>query len=225
MRSKTRWGLSLIVLGAALLLAALLLLLRGRALDARAAESAGSVMAQLEAQISPAWTPPSPTPSPTLSPSPSPAVSSAPAAIPSPNPSPSPTPVPELPTVRIDGHDYTGYLYFPSLERTLPVMELVYLEDLLLAPCLQKGSPHEDNAVIAAHNFPSQFGPLRQMEGGEAVYFTDMNGIEIAYTVSAVTTVQPWEQALVMESRHDLVLYTCTTGGKARVMIACDRTE
>lgn len=133
-------------------------------------------------------------------------------------------PVPELTSVTVDGHEYVGYLSIPSLNRKLPVMKIAYLEDLQLAPCLQFGSPFTNDAVIAAHNYDSHFGPLRNFKGGEEIQFTDMNGVNIRYTVKTVESIEPTAVSKVKDSDYDLVLYTCTTGGQARVMIGCSRS-
>lgn len=134
-------------------------------------------------------------------------------------------PVRELTVAVINGHEYVGYLEIPSLDRALPVMKLQYVQDLQTAPCLQFGSPWTNDAVIAAHNYASHFGPLRDMTGGETIIFTDMNGESILYTVKIVQIIEPTALKTVTESPYDLVLYTCTTGGKTRVMIGCDRGE
>ncbi len=125
----------------------------------------------------------------------------------------------------LDGHEYVGYLEFPSLDRKLPVMKIKYVEDLQIAPCLEKGSPHTDDAVICAHNYPAHFGPIRDWTGGEEVIFTDLEDRVISYTVQLVEQISPYDVEKVMESEYDLVLYTCTPGGANRVMIACSRTE
>ncbi len=135
-----------------------------------------------------------------------------------------PTDPPTLITEMIDGHEYVGYLGFPSLDRKLPVIKIKYVDDLQIAPCLEKGSPLTDDAVICAHNYPSHFGPIRDWVGGETVTFQDLEGGLIEYTVQNVEQISPYDVDKVMNSDHDLVLYTCTPGGANRVMIACDRT-
>ena len=45
------------------------------------------------------------------------------------------------------------------------------------------------------------------------------------YEVIRVETLKPTEVDAVQNSDHDLVLYTCTYGGKTRVTVFCDRQE
>ena len=124
---------------------------------------------------------------------------------PSPGVSPSPAPVdPTMPTVTIDGYDY---------------------DRLKIAPCRQFGSTRTDDLVIAAHNFESHFGQLKELAGGETVIFTDMDGVVSTYSVTRLETLNPNSVEAVQNSGHDLVLYTCTKGGKTRVTVFCDRVD
>ena len=82
-----------------------------------------------------------------------------------------------------------------------------------------------DDLVIAAHNYRNHFGRLKELAVGDSVTFTDMEGIVNTYRVEKVETLQPTEVAAVQNSGHDLVLYTCTKGGKTRVTVFCDRAE
>ena len=68
-------------------------------------------------------------------------------------------------------------------------------------------------------------GLLSELEPGDAVRFTDMDGEETDYEVVKTAILQPTDVEAVQNSGHDLVLYTCTYGGKTRVTVFCDRTE
>lgn len=130
---------------------------------------------------------------------------------------------PELPAVELDGYAYVGVIAIPNLELELPVMSEWDYERLRIAPCRQFGSSRTDDLVIAAHNYQSHFGNLFQLETGDTVTFTDMDGIENTYAVTSVETLGPTEVEAVQNSGHDLVLYTCTPGGATRVTVFCDR--
>lgn len=132
---------------------------------------------------------------------------------------------PELPVAEIDGEEYVGYLSIPDLELELPVISEWSYERLKIAPCRQFGSSRTDDLVIAAHNYQRHFGNLYRLETGTLVSFTDMEGIVNAYEVRLVTTLAPTQVETVQNSGHDLVLYTCTYGGKTRITVFCDRTE
>ena len=130
---------------------------------------------------------------------------------------------PEMPKVKIDGYDYVGYLSVPAIRIELPVMAEWDYSRLKKAPCRQFGSSRSDDLVIAAHNYRSHFGKLKELEAGDEVVFTDMDGIVNTYVVGTVQVISPDQTELVENSGYDLVLYTCTYGGKSRVCVFCDR--
>ena len=131
---------------------------------------------------------------------------------------------PELTVVEIDGHGYIGYLSIPVLELDLPIMSEWDYEKLKIAPCRQFDSSKTDDLVIAAHNYKRHFGYLAELEAGDAVLFTDMDGTVNTYEVALVDTLNPTEVEAVQNSGYDLVLYTCTYGGKTRVTVFCNRS-
>jgi len=132
---------------------------------------------------------------------------------------------PQMPVVTIDGYDYIGYISIPELELELPVMAEWDYNRLEIAPCRHFGSLETDDLVIAAHNYTSHFGSLSEMSPGAELVFTNMDGVETNYTLMT----EPQRLAAdavdaVQNSGHDLVLYTCTRGGGSRWALFCDRT-
>lgn len=130
---------------------------------------------------------------------------------------------PELPSVEIDGHDYVGSIELPRFEIELPVMAEWDYDRLKIAPCRQFGSSRTDDLVIAAHNYTNHFGRLKELKCGDTVLFTDMERIVNTYTVDRVETLAPDNPEAVRNSDSDMVLYTCTVGGSARVAVFCRR--
>lgn len=131
----------------------------------------------------------------------------------------------EMPVVMLGAYGYIGYLSIPDLNLELPVMSEWDYTRLKYAPCRQCGSTRTDDLVIAAHNFSTHFGRLKELELGAEVCFTDMDGIESRYTLRALQTTAPDEVEAVLNSGYDLVLYTCTPGGATRVVAFFDRAE
>lgn len=136
-----------------------------------------------------------------------------------------PTLDPELPTKKLNGYDYVGYIEVPVLDLKLPVMADWDYNRLQISPCRQLGSSRTDDLVIAAHNYSKHFGKLKTLNKGDSVIFTDMEGIVNNYSVEKVDTVNPYDVDTVLNSEYDLVLYTCTPGGRTRVTVFCSRTE
>ena len=191
-----RFGLLLIAAGLLLMAAAMGLFVYNARENREAGEHARQVVEQLK---------PSPTP----------------VAVAEPGPTPRP-PKDTMPVVEIDGNGYIGYVSVPVLEIELPVMSDWSYEKLRVAPCRHAGATYTEDLVIAAHNYDEHFGGLKDLQNGDAITFTDMDGDVFEYRVALVETVAPTAVAQVLDSDYALVLYTCTYGGKTRVAVFCE---
>lgn len=203
------------ILGAALLMTALLLFLYNQRQSATAGQVAESLLSDLEN-----WMQEQKTQS--VSPIPRESVSSTIAEEMSPA---EPSLNPEMPVVELNGYAYVGYLEIPALELKLPVLSDWDYNRLLIAPCRQHGSSRTDDLVIAAHNFQTHFGQLSTLSEGDTVSFTDMDNIVNLYAVAKIDTIDPYDVGSVLNSEYDLVLYTCTVGGKNRLAVFCNREK
>lgn len=190
---RKKLGIASMVLGAVLVLAALLLWAYNRREDAAAGAEAETAMQAVQEQIGGATAP-------------------ADAAL-----------DPEMPVATIDGNEYVGYVAIPSIELELPVMADWDYDKLKVAPCRQFGSSRTDDLVIAGHNYKTHFGKLDRVAVGDAVTFTDMDGIVNEYTVEKIETLDPTMVDRVENSGYALVLYTCTYSGQTRTTLFCSR--
>ena len=131
----------------------------------------------------------------------------------------------EMPETEVDGHRYIGVLEISSLELSLPVMNEWSYPRLKLAPCRYSGSAYTGNLVIAAHNYRTHFGPIKNLTVGAQVTFTDVKGRRFSYEVSAVETIEATSVEDAVSNAWDLTLITCTPGGQARVAVRCLRAD
>lgn len=131
----------------------------------------------------------------------------------------------EMTVAEIDGYGYIGYLSVPVLELELPVMSEWDYTRLKTAPCRYFGSTKTDDLVICGHNYTRHFGTLKNLQAGDLVIFTDMDGVTTLYEVKAVEMLKPTQIGEMVESGYNLTLYTCTYGGQTRVTVRCDRAE
>jgi len=127
--------------------------------------------------------------------------------------------------VEIDGYLYIGTLDIPALGLSLPVMSEWDYPRLKIAPCRYTGSTKTDDLVIAAHNYESHFGKLKNLLKGDRVFFTDMDGVLVEYAVTEIEVLQPTAVEDMSAGDYDLTLFTCTYGGASRVTVRCDRVE
>ena len=127
--------------------------------------------------------------------------------------------------VEIDGHAYIGYLSIPKLELELPIMADWDYPSLQIAPCRYTGSVRGEDLVLMAHNYAAHFGNISQLQPGDSVIFTDMDGIVTRYEVVAQDILDPKAVEEMTAGDFDLTLFTCTYGGKSRVTVYCDRVS
>ena len=130
-----------------------------------------------------------------------------------------------MPEENIDGRSYIGVLDIPALELSLPIISEWSYDALQIAPCRYSGSAYLDNLVIAGHNYRSHFASLPQLQPGDSVTFTDMDGNVFSYEVSSLETLSPYAISDMTSGDWALTLFTCTVGGQSRLAIRCDRTE
>ena len=207
MRSKP--GIVCIILGAALLLGALLLAQINQREDAAAQQAAMEVMPQLVEQIRERAEKNTEPTGPELQ-------------------------VPlellteedkKMTEVEIDGHLYIGYISVPAVEIELPVMSSWSYPKLKIAPCRYTGSVRGEDMVLMAHNYNGHFKRISELEIGDDVFFTDMDGNEICYQVVGKDILESTAVEEMTAGDFDLTLFSCTYGGSARITIYCDRVN
>lgn len=130
-----------------------------------------------------------------------------------------------MPEENIDGRSYIGVLDIPALGLSFPIISEWSYDALQIAPCRYSGSAYLENMVIAGHNYRSHFASLPQLQPGDSVTFTDMDGNVFSYEVSSLETLSPYAISDMTSGDWALTLFTCTVGGQSRLAIRCDRTE
>ena len=128
----------------------------------------------------------------------------------------------EMLTTQVNGYDCIGILSIPVLELELPVLTDWSYTKLKIAPCHYFGSYYEKDFVIAAHNYPSHFGRLSELQPKDLILFTDISGIVHCYEVVLLETLPGNATEEMISSGFDLSLYTCTPGGSNRVTVRCN---
>ena len=129
----------------------------------------------------------------------------------------------EMPAVEVDGGRYIGVLEVPSLGLELPVMETWSYPNLRVAPCRYSGSAYQDDMIVAAHNYKTHFGQLKELRPGDEVRFTDTEGNVFRYAVAELETLGKYDVEEMTSGDWDLTLFTCEKGGKNRVTLRCRR--
>ncbi|MCD7981085.1 MAG: sortase [Clostridiales bacterium] len=134
----------------------------------------------------------------------------------------------EMNSIEIDGYGYIGTLSIPSYGLELPVMAEWSYPGLKIAPGRYSGSVWNSDLIICGHNYTRHFGNLRNLEPGDTLYFTDVNGNVFYYEVEETVILRPTDVEEMMSRESggwDLTLFTCTIGGQTRVTVRCSRTD
>ena len=132
--------------------------------------------------------------------------------------------MPEITLEDLDGAACIGVLEIPKIDLKLPVLSEWSYPLLKKAPCRYSGSAYLDNLVIAAHNYRTHFGKLKELETGDEVIFTDAAGNRFEYKVAVVEALTPQSVEDMTSGEWALSLFTCTLDGKNRVTVRCDFT-
>ena len=127
----------------------------------------------------------------------------------------------EMPEKEINGRDYIGVLYIDELGLELPVLSELSYPGLRSSPCRYKGSAYEGNLIIAAHNYNTHFGRIKNLSPGSVIRFTDIDNNEFMYVVQTMETLPGTAVEEMEAGGWDLSLFTCTYGGASRVTIRC----
>jgi len=130
-----------------------------------------------------------------------------------------------LPSAEVYGYPCVGILEIPALGVELPILDDWDYERLTVAPCRQDGAPQTSDFVIAGHNYTSHFGGLANLQIGDEILFTALDGTVWRYQVSRVETVSAYAVDEVRNPVADITLYTCTYGGGSRVLVGADLVE
>ena len=128
----------------------------------------------------------------------------------------------EMPVKTIKGHAYIGYLKIEALGLELPVLNQWSYPLIRVSPARYQGSIYEHNMVILAHNYRAHFGGLHRLESGDTIEFTDMADNTFQYKVRKVEEISGDNPDALLSEKADLTLFTCTLGGKSRVVVHCE---
>ena len=131
----------------------------------------------------------------------------------------------QMDEAEVDGNGYIGYLSLPALGLELPVLGDWSYRKLNIAPCRYTGSLRGEDLVIMAHNYRSHFGKLSQLSLGDSVTFTDIYGKTTRFQVVGKDILAPGDVEEMTSGDFDLTLFTCTYGGRSRVTVYCDKAD
>ena len=128
----------------------------------------------------------------------------------------------EMPAKTVNGHDFVGILQMPTLGRTFPIGSEWNYTNLKTGPCRYDGTPYLNNMIICAHNYRPQFGTIKNLKMGDPVIVRDMDGNVFEYQVIEIEILSPHDVERMKAGEWDLTLFTCTVGAGSRVTVRCE---
>lgn len=135
---------------------------------------------------------------------------------------PEPTIDPAMTVREVKGYLCIGYLTIPALDLELPVINRWSGENAQAGPCWYYGSTKTANMVICAHSYKKYFGRINQLEAGDEIIFTDMDGAVWWYEVVETEILQPTDIEKMIESEYALTLFSCVPDSpRQRVTVRC----
>ena len=129
----------------------------------------------------------------------------------------------DLPVIIVEDDAFCGKLAIEKLGIELPVYDEWNYTRLKTAPCRYTGSIDKNDIIIAAHNYKSHFGNLKQLQIGDEILFIDAYTTQHRYSVKEITTLDGTAVTDMKAGEWDFTLFTCTKDGEQRVTVRCIR--
>ena len=127
-----------------------------------------------------------------------------------------------MPVITVGGWQYIGILRIPALELELPIMDSWSYPQMKTAPCRYAGSVYQNNLILCAHNYAAHFGRLDDLQVGDQILFTDVNGNVFQYQVQEIQTLSGTAIEEMKSGGWPLTLFTCNFSGQARITVRCE---
>ena len=128
-----------------------------------------------------------------------------------------------MPTRLVNGINMVGVVSVPSVGIEIPVAAEWSYKNLKKSACRYSGTAKNGRLIILAHNYRQHFGSLGKAEEGDEVQFLDVNGTLYVYKITDKEILGKYELDRLTDNDSDLTLFTCTYGGKKRVVVRCQK--
>ena len=122
-------------------------------------------------------------------------------------------------TIQIEEKNYIGTIEIPEIGINLPVLSEWNYNNLDIAPCLYY--QNENKLVIAAHNYSSHFGKIKNLSDGDYVILKDVHNTQYIYEVCGTEILDSHDTEKMISGDWDMTLFTCTLSGTQRVVVRC----
>lgn len=128
-----------------------------------------------------------------------------------------------MPEKEIDGINYIAVLEIPALQAEFSVASSWNYTDLKKTPCRYSGSAYDGSLVICAHNYRAFFKNLKNLNVGDKIILTDMDGNRFEYSLILSEVLKSADTEEMQVGDWDLTLFTCTSDGKKRLAVRFEK--
>lgn len=127
-----------------------------------------------------------------------------------------------MPSLQIDGINVILVLEFSRYARQLPVLSGWDADLASVVPCRFTGSIYDSSIIIGAGDRQGQLDFANQLEVGEKLTLTDMEGGRYSYQVMAIQHAQHATLEKLQEGEYDLTLFVKDSKSGAYLLIRCN---
>ncbi len=123
------------------------------------------------------------------------------------------------------GFETVGKIEIQKTGLNLPILSQVTVQGMEVAPCLlySKGEINQSgNTVIVGHNYNNIFSKNKNLEKGDKISITTLDGQKVTYTIYSKFRTTPDEVdylARKIGDKPEITLSTCTESDKYRLVI------
>ena len=128
----------------------------------------------------------------------------------------------EMPVLQLNGQDYVCLLEVPSFSTALAVQSEWIPKNLLINPCRYTGSPFDGTLIIGGSSGKGQFDFCAQIDLGEKVTITDMQGNCFEYSVKGIERWKELTEERLKAENLGLTLFTKESFSSSYIVVKCD---
>lgn len=126
-----------------------------------------------------------------------------------------------MPTLEIDGEDYTGLIEIPALGVTLPLADKWDKRTAMKHPCRFAGTVYDSTLIVGGADRPGQFAGFDMIQPGSTVTVTDMTGWTFDYVIHRIDRSSAVSEEVLKAGNADLTLFVRNAYGLDYILLRC----
>ena len=126
-----------------------------------------------------------------------------------------------MPVLQSHGTDFVGLIEVPAYGIRLPIGSSWNQHTIPLYPCRFWGSAYDNSLIIGGSNKIGQFHFCTNLDLGEKIIFTDMEGTQFSYAVVRIDRREHADMVSFQSADADLTLFSRDTISGDYVIVRC----